>query len=130
MNRKSSKRHRVYLYGMKEGIGRMNYYVIRSVKGCKRRKEIKAAHGIRERLQGMELQSLCICFGHVAQEFRKAEETKELERMGKGHESVVASQCCLSSTLVHLGNCEILKERRIYRQSFIFVNKQNIPSWD
>lgn len=55
----------MYLYGKKEGIGRMNYYVIRSVKGCKRRKEIEAAHGIRERLQGMALQSLCICFGHV-----------------------------------------------------------------
>lgn len=63
MNRKSSKRHRVYLHGKKEGIRRMNYYVIRSVKGCKRRKEIEAARGIRERLQGME--SLCICFGHV-----------------------------------------------------------------
>lgn len=65
MNEKSSKIHRVYLYGKKEGIMRMNYYVIRSVKGCKKRKEIEAARGIRERLQGMELQSLCICFGHV-----------------------------------------------------------------
>jgi len=50
-----SKRHRVYLRGRQEGTGRVNYYVIRSRKGCKRRKEIAEACGITERIQGMRL---------------------------------------------------------------------------
>lgn len=35
------------MYGRKEGVGRMNYYVI-SMRGCKRRKGIEEAYGIRE----------------------------------------------------------------------------------
>lgn len=65
----------MYLYGRKKGIGRMNYYVIRSVSGCKRRKEIEAAHGIRERLQEQNCSHCSLALRGTlsmqAQEFRK-----------------------------------------------------------
>lgn len=37
----------MYLCGRKEGVGRMNYYVI-SMRGCKKRKEIEEAYRVRE----------------------------------------------------------------------------------
>lgn len=75
--------------------------MIRSVRGCKRWKEIEAAHGMRERLQGMELQSLLIGTyrgsGNVGTGVREGGRKKrDLKDTGKGCEDVVASHCCAS----------------------------------
>lgn len=55
INAESSKRHKVYLCGRKKGIGKLNYYVVRSIRRYNRRKEIEEACRIRERIQGMGL---------------------------------------------------------------------------
>lgn len=132
---KKAARDTVYLYVRKKGIGRMNYYVIRGVRGCKRRKERNWSCTWNKR-KATRNRTVVTAHWHFEGLWRcrhrssgRCKKKRNLKDMGKWHEDVVGSHYCASSTLVTLDNCEILEKEKIYRQSFILVNKPNNPSW-